>query len=53
MTLSPDLLKSKKAVALVALGLVVATAGATALLVNIFERQGEARRHYVRLVEVT
>ncbi|MBK6881135.1 MAG: ammonia-forming cytochrome c nitrite reductase subunit c552 [Elusimicrobia bacterium] len=53
MTLSPDLLKSKKAVALVALGLVVATAGATALLVNIFERKGEARRPYVRLVEVT
>jgi len=53
MTLFPDVLKSKKTVALVALGLVAATAGVTALLVNIFERKSEARRPYVRLVEVT
>ncbi len=30
----------------------VATAGVTALLINIFERKGEARNPYVRLVEV-
>ena len=31
----------------------IATAGVTALLVNIFERKSEARQPYVRLVEVT
>ena len=31
----------------------IATAGVTALLVNIFERKSEARQPFVRLVEVT
>jgi nitrite reductase (cytochrome c-552) len=53
MSFSLETLKSKKVFALVALGLVTATAGVTALLVNIFERKSEARRPYVRLVEVT
>ena len=41
----------------VLLGIIVvvalATAGVTALLVNIFERKSEARNPYVRLTEVT
>ena len=31
----------------------IATAGVTALLVNIFERKTEAKQTYVRLAEVT
>lgn len=38
--------------AAIVLGVAAATAGLTALLINIFERKAEARTPYVRVVEV-
>ena len=46
-------LKGLPVVALIGLGAAVGAALVAALLVNIFERKSEARRPYVRLVEVT
>jgi nitrite reductase (cytochrome c-552) len=37
---------------LIVLGVAAATAGATALLINIFERKAEGRRPYTRVVDV-
>lgn len=39
--------------AVVALGVAIATAGATALLINVFQRKQEARSPFLKLVEVT
>jgi len=44
---------AKPALLILVIAVAIASALVTALLVNIFERKGEARRPYLRLVEVT
>jgi nitrite reductase (cytochrome c-552) len=46
-------MKSSKVIVVTALAAAVAAAGVTALLVNIFERQQEARETFFRVVELT
>ena len=51
MTITPAR-KRRAQLAAIILGVAAATAGLTALLINIFERKAEARTPYVRVVEV-
>lgn len=53
MTKLIEYLKTLRGYLLAVLGIALAVGLITALLVNIFERKSEARRPYVRLVEVT